>query len=279
MAVRFLVGDSFELSADVEGQWNGKPVLLLHGGGQTRYSWGDTMSALGEAGFLAINLDLRGHGNSDWAPDGNYSIDAYAKDLRTVVDLIGRPVALVGASLGGLTSLIAAGEAPQAACTALILVDVAPQLEQAGRERILEFMRSYPDGFASLEDAASAVSGYLSHRSSPDDFSGLEKNLRLGSDGRYRWHWDPAIISDESQINDKFDTKRYENAALAIDAPIMLVRGKMSDVVSKAGAQAFLRTVPSAEYVDVKEAGHMIAGDRNDAFTSAVISFLSKKLS
>ncbi|MFH2047296.1 MAG: alpha/beta fold hydrolase [Pseudomonadota bacterium] len=279
MAVRFLVGDSFELSADVEGQWNGKPVLLLHGGGQTRYSWGNTMSVLGEAGFLAINLDLRGHGYSDWAADGNYSIDAYAKDLRTVVDLIGQPVAFVGASLGGLASLIAAGEAPQVACSALILVDVAPQLEQVGRERILEFMRSYPDGFVSLEEAASAVSGYLPHRSRPDDLSGLENNLRLGSDGRYRWHWDPAIISDDEQVNDKFDTKRYERAALAIEVPIMLVRGRMSDVLSKAGAQAFLKTVPSAEYLDIKEAGHMIAGDRNDAFTSAVISFLIKKLS
>nr|CBX27339.1 hypothetical protein N47_H21610 [uncultured Desulfobacterium sp.] len=148
-----------------------------------------------------------------------------------------------------------------------------------GRERILAFMRSYPDGFVSVEEAASAVAGYLPHRSRPDDINGLAKNLRLGFDGRYRWHWDPALISDDRQVNDKFDTKRYERAALAIDAPILLVRGRMSDVVSKAGAQAFLETVPSAEYVDVQEAGHMIAGDRNDAFTAAVISFLKRKLS
>jgi pimeloyl-ACP methyl ester carboxylesterase len=277
MAVRFRVGDSFELAADVEGQWSGKPVLLLHGGGQTRHAWGYTMSALGEAGFLAISLDLRGHGYSDWAPDGNYYIDAYARDLRAVVDLIGRPVALVGASLGGLMSLIAAGEAPQVPCTALILVDVAPHIERDGRNRVIAFMRSRPDGFTSVEEAASTVAKYLPHRPRPADISGLKKNLRLGPDGRYRWHWDPALIGDH--IDNTIDSERYERAASAIHAPMLLVRGRMSDVVSEAGAQAFRRVVPSAEYVDVQEAGHMIAGDRNDMFTSAVISFLIRKLS
>ncbi|MGV8074991.1 MAG: alpha/beta fold hydrolase [Syntrophobacteraceae bacterium] len=278
MAVRFRVGDSLELAADVEGQWNGKPVLLLHGGGQTRHAWGYTMSALGEAGFLAISLDLRGHGYSDWAPDANYSVDAYAKDLRAVVDLIGKPVALVGASLGGLLSLIAAGEAPRVSCTALVLVDVAPRIERDGRDRIIEFMRSHPDGFTSIEEAASSVAGYLPHRPRPADISGLAKNLRLGPDGRYRWHWDPALVA-EQHIDNTIDHERYERAALAIDAPMLLVRGRMSDVLSEAGAQAFRRAVPSAEYVDVREAGHMIAGDRNDVFTSAVISFLIRKLS
>lgn len=273
--VRFSVTDSFGLSADVEGPRNGNPVLLLHGGGQTRYSWGNTMSALAGAGFLALNLDLRGHGQSDWAPDGDYSIDAYAKDLRAVVKRVGRPVALVGASLGGLTSLIAAGEAPGVACTALILVDVAPRIEQDGGDRILAFMRSRPNGFESIDEAAAAVAEYLPYRSRPTDTRGLEKNLRLGPDGRYRWHWDPALLADR-QVNDKYDFERYERAALGVNAPMLLVRGRMSDVVSEDGARAFLRAVPSAEYVDVQDAGHMIAGDRNDVFSSAVISFLMR---
>src|SRR5512136_1363564 len=132
MAVRFRIGNSIELVADVEGNWSGHPVLLLHGGGQTRHAWGGTMRALGAAGFLVINLDLRGHGCSDWAPDGDYSIDAYAQDLRSMVDLIGRPVALVGASLGGLLSLLAAGEEPRISCSALVLVDVVPQIDLDG---------------------------------------------------------------------------------------------------------------------------------------------------
>lgn len=277
MTVRFRVEKAIELVADIEGNWSGPLVLLLHGGGQTRHAWGGTMHALSEAGFLVINLDLRGHGSSSWAPDGDYSIDAYAQDLRSVMNLIGRPAALVGASLGGLLSLLAAGEEPRISCSALVLVDVVPQIDLEGRDRIIEFMCSHPDGFASIEDAADAVAEYIPHRPRPTDISGLAKNLRLGPDGRYRWHWDPALmtgrISDES-----YNPERFERAALAIDVPMMLVRGRMSEIVSEAGAKAFRRIVPGAEYIDVHEAGHMIAGDRNDAFTSAVLSFLKRNL-
>lgn len=277
MAVRFRVGNSFGLVADIDGDWNGQTVLLLHGGGQTRYAWGSTVNALGRAGFFVINIDLRGHGESDWAPDGNYSIDAYAQDLRSVVDLIGQPVALVGASLGGLLSLIAAGEEPRVPCSALILVDVAPRIEMDGRDRIIEFMCSRPEGFASLNEAADAIAQYLPHRPRPSDTSGLAKNLRLGQDGRYHWHWDPAFMA--GRIGDEsYDPERFERAALAINAPMMLVRGRMSEVVSESGANAFRRLVPDAEYIDVQEAAHMVAGDRNDAFTASILSFLSRKL-
>jgi pimeloyl-ACP methyl ester carboxylesterase len=278
MAVRFQVGNSLGLIADIDGDWSGEPVLLLHGGGQTRHAWGSTRSALADAGFLVINLDLRGHGESGWASDGDYSIDAYANDLRSVINLIGRPVALVGASLGGLLSLIAAGEDPRVSCSALVLVDVAPRIEMDGRDRIIEFMCSRPDGFASLNEAADTIARYLPHRPRPSDVSGLAKNLRFGADGRYHWHWDPAFM--EGRIGDEsYNPERFERATLTIDAPMMLVRGRMSEVVSEAGADAFRRLMPDAEYIDVQEASHMVAGDRNDAFTSSVLSFLTRKLS
>jgi len=277
MAVRFRVENFMELDADIYGDWSGQPVVLLHGGGQTRYAWGSTTETLSKAGFLVINLDLRGHGHSAWAPDGNYSIDAYANDLRSVVNLLGRPVALVGASLGGLTSLIAVGEEPRAPCSALILVDIAPRIELDGRDRIIEFMCSRPDGFSSLEEAADNVTKFLPHRPRPTDISGLAKNLRLGPDGRYHWHWDPAFM--EGRIGDEsYNPERFEQAAQAIDAPMMLVRGRMSEIVSEEGAKAFRRIVPGAEYIDVQEAAHMVAGDRNDVFTEAILSFLRRKL-
>ena len=277
MAVRFRVENFMELDADIYGDWSGQPVVLLHGGGQTRYAWGSTTETLSKAGFHVINLDLRGHGHSAWAPDGNYSIDAYANDLRSVVNLLGRPVALVGASLGGLTSLIAVGEEPRAPCSALILVDIAPRIELDGRDRIIEFMCSRPDGFSSLEEAADNVTKFLPHRPRPTDISGLAKNLRLGPDGRYHWHWDPAFM--EGRIGDEsYNPERFEQAAQAIDAPMMLVRGRMSEIVSEEGAKAFRRIVPGAEYIDVQEAAHMVAGDRNDVFTEAILSFLRRKL-
>src|ERR1700737_1047985 len=126
MAVRLRGSDGIELAADVEGPWHGPAVMLLHGGGQTRHAWKGTGGVLAHEGFFTVSVDLRGHGESDWAPDGNYSLDAYAADINAVVEQLGRPVALVGASLGGLSSLLALGETPDLDATALVLVDVTP---------------------------------------------------------------------------------------------------------------------------------------------------------
>jgi pimeloyl-ACP methyl ester carboxylesterase len=248
--------------------------VLLHGGGQTRHAWGGTTHALATQGFLAVSLDLRGHGESDWAPDGDYGIDAHAADLRAVVAELGRPALLVGASLGGLTALIAAGEAPRLTTPAIVLVDVTPRIDPGGRERIMEFMRSHPEGFASVEEAADAVSAFLPHRPRPADVSGLAKNLRREADGRYRWHWDPAFMSAGRLGKDTMNPERFEDAARTISAPTLLVRGGKSEIVSAEGVAAFRKVMPHAEYVDVPEARHMVAGDQNDVFSFAVVEFL-----
>jgi pimeloyl-ACP methyl ester carboxylesterase len=278
MAVRFSASGSLELAADVEGRWEGKPVVLLHGGGQTRHAWGGTTRALGDAGFLAVTLDLRGHGDSDWAPDGDYTIGSYVRDLRAVLEQLDRPAALVGASLGGLASLLAAGEGPGGSCTALVLVDVTPRMDPDGREKIGGFMRSRPDGFGSLEEAADAVAAFLPHRPRPADVSGLAKNLRFEADGRYHWHWDPAFMDGNRLGEDVERPERFERAAAAVTAPMLLVRGGISEVVNEDGVRAFRRVAPAAEYVDVPGASHMVAGDRNDVFTSAVVEFLGRRL-
>jgi len=276
------------LVGDGHGDPENRAVILLHGGGQTRFAWGGTAAALADAGWYALAMDLRGHGDSSWCHEGNYSIDALADDLRAVVRHLGRrpgqrpgqrPVerpVLVGASLGGLTALIAHGESREPVGSALVMVDVAPRLEPAGVARIVDFMTSHPDGFASLDEAADAVAAYAAHRPRPRDPKGLEKNLRLGDDGRYRWHWDPRMISGDRRPGATRDPTRLEEAARGLTIPTLLVRGKQSDVLSEAGVRAFLELVPHARYVDVSSAGHMVAGDRNDAFTRAVTDFLAE---
>ena len=278
MTVRFRGAGSIALAADALGRWDGPPCLLLHGGGQTRHAWGGTTRALADAGFLALTLDQRGHGESDWAPDADYSPDAYVADLRAVLEQIGRPTALVGASLGGLASLLAAGEPPGAACAALVLVDITPRVDPGGRERIGRFMSSNHGGFASLEEAADAVAAYLPHRPRPADVSGLARNLRLEEDGRYHWHWDPAFVTSNWPPRRFQQPERFERAAAAVDVPILLVRGARSEIVTEEAAHAFLRAAPSAEYVDVADAAHMVAGDRNDAFTTSVVEFLRRRV-
>ena len=271
----FRVAGEVTLVGDTHGPPDAPPVLLLHGGGQTRHAWGSTAAALARAGWYAIALDLRGHGDSGWAPDGDYRLDVFAADLRAVIAALGRPTAVVGASLGGLAALIAEDEAPVPVAAAVVLVDIAPRVQLAGVERIVSFMTSRPDGFSNLEEAADAIAAFAHHRPRPKDLAGLKKNLRLGADGRYHWHWDPRMMTGERRINARAESDRLERAASGLRVPTLLVRGRMSDVVSEEDARHFLAVAPHARYVDVSGAGHMVAGDRNDRFTHAVVDFLA----
>jgi pimeloyl-ACP methyl ester carboxylesterase len=277
----FVGRDGNRLAADAAGDENDPPAILLHGGGQTRHSWGTTLGALADKGWRAYAIDLRGHGDSEWAADGDYTLDAFAGDVIAVARSLDQPPALVGASLGGLASLAAIGEHPdEAVGRALVLVDVAPTTEEKGRERIGSFMMEHmDDGFASLDEVADAIQRYNPHRPRPTNLSGLEKNLRRHANGRWFWHWDPKFIggklggSDETRVS-LTEPARLQAAARAITVPTLLVRGRVSDLLSEEGAQELLQLVPHAQLVDVAGAGHMVAGDRNDLFNDAVVNFL-----
>jgi pimeloyl-ACP methyl ester carboxylesterase len=248
-------------------------VLLLHGGGQTRHSWHGTAEALAEVGWDTLAVDARGHGDSDWATDGDYGIDAYAGDLVRIIDqLDDRPV-VVGASLGGMTALIAQDERP-ALMRALVLVDFVPRLASAGVARIVEFMTGHPDGFGSLEEAARAVRAYNPHRRRPATADGLRKNLRKQADGRWYWHWDPAMLASSPEDRQAQQALRITAAASRVRVPTLLIRGKQSDIVSEDAAAELVRLVPGAKYVDVAGTGHMVAGNDNLDFTDRVKEFL-----
>lgn len=268
--------DGIALVADAYGDPSSPPVLLLHGGGQTRHAWGATAGNLAAAGFYAVTMDLRGHGESAWAEGGDYDITAFAADIHAVSEsLPGRP-ALVGASLGGISSLVCEHDHPVA--TALVLVDITPRMDPEGVQKIVGFMKAHPDGFATIDAAADAISEYLPHRPRPRDTSGLAKNLRLGADGRWRWHWDPRFLDGPPRSSHEHYPERMNAAARALAVPALLVRGRMSEIVSEEGVREFLEMVPHAEYVDVEDASHMVAGDRNDLFCDAVIDFLTRTL-
>ncbi|RUP31241.1 MAG: alpha/beta hydrolase [Mycolicibacterium sp.] len=265
-----LVADEWNRDADTAAD---KPtILMLHGGGQNRHSWKNTGQILAQAGFHVVALDSRGHGDSDRSPTANYSLETLTGDTLQVIYQIGRPVALIGASMGGLTSLPVAHEAGPELVTKLVLVDVVPRFEKSGSARIRDFMFSGIDGFASLEEAADAVAAYLPHRTRPRSVEGLKKNLRL-QDGKWFWHWDPAFLTAPG--DDPFErAEMLEHAAISLEIPILLIRGKLSDVVSTEGVQDFLQKVPGAQFVELSDAGHTAAGDDNDAFTDAVVQFV-----
>ena len=262
------------LAYEARGDLSGTPVLLLHGGGQTRHAWGGTAAALADRGCYAVSADLRGHGDSDWAPDGDYTLEAFAADTAVLAAILPRPPAIVGASMGGLAALVAQGELEPPPASALVLVDIATRMDPGAVGRIVVFMTAHPDGFASLEEAADAVAGYQPHRPRRSDLSGLRKNLRQGRDGRWRWHWDPAFMTGQRRPDASIDADRLNRAASRVAVPTLLVRGRLSDMVSEEAVEEFRTHVPHAETADVSDAAHMVAGDRNDAFTEVVAGFV-----
>lgn len=264
-----------KLALDRLGAENAPAVVLLHGGGQTRHSWSGAAERLAMAGYRVINFDARGHGESAWASDGCYTLDRRADDLRAVLGDV-RNYALIGASLGGATAIhaVAQGLRPRA----LVLVDVVPNAEQAGIDRIRRFMLSAPDGFASIEEAAEAVAAYNPDRPRPRDPEGLRRNLRLRDDGRLHWHWDPAILDDDRGAMRNVLAASSRKLVDIAGLKTLLVRGMRSDVVSDATVAAFRQILPSFDVLDVERAGHMVAGDRNDAFNAGVCAYLEKHM-
>jgi pimeloyl-ACP methyl ester carboxylesterase len=275
-----------KLVADVFGD-SGSPVLLLHGGGQTRNAWRKTAQEIARRGHTAYALDQRGHGDSDWVENGAYDVLDYAADAKVVAAELNRrsdakPI-VIGASLGGIASLLAEGEFERDkganVFSALVLVDITPRVDQTGVAKVQGFMRANAkEGFASIADAAQAVADYLPHRPRPKSNEGLKKNLRLSPDGRWRWHWDPRFLDGPRAAGADRRTleKALIEAARRIQIPALLVRGASSELVKEAHAREFLELVPHADYVDVSGARHMVAGDRNDHFSAAVLSFIGR---
>lgn len=270
---RAFAGAGVEIVGDAIGDDRGRPVLLLHGGGQTRHSWSSAAMGLASRGYYAVSIDLRGHGDSGWAEGGAYAISAYRDDAIAVArQLPARPV-LAGASLGGIASMLAAASG-EAIARGLVLVDITPRVEREGVRRIHAFMTARPDGFASLDEAADAVAAYNPERPRPANPSGLLKNLRL-REGRYFWHWDPAMLANRDSFNPEYAAE-LDAAARKVRVPTRLVRGLQSDIVSDETVAHMREIIPHADFVDIGGAGHMVAGDRNDAFNAAVFSFLEK---
>lgn len=265
------------LAADVTGDPNGQPVILLHGGGQTRHSWKRAGEALAGRGYFVLNLDARGHGESDWDPDGDYSMDAFVADLAAVCGELKRAPILVGASLGGSTSLIAVGEGRLSPPPiALVLVDIVTRPDPEGVQRIVDFMRANPEGFADLEEAQAAVAAYNPHRKRPSGSGGLTRNLRPGKNGRLFWHWDPAFMAGPRRLGPDTMRDRSPTAARSIRIPTLLISGGVSEIVTDEGIEDLKALIPHLEVAKVAEAGHMIAGDANDVFNAALLDFLER---
>ncbi|KFL36577.1 alpha/beta fold hydrolase [Arenimonas donghaensis] len=251
----------------------GPGLLLAHGFGQTRQAWSGTQCRLAQAGHASLAWDLRGHGESGRNPSHlPYRGEQFVEDVVLAAASLGPRPVLVGASMGGLTGLMA--QSRHRVFSALVLVDITPRWEASGVERILGFMTAHPDGFDSFEHAAEEIAAYLPHRRQRKSPAQLAHLLKRRDDGRLAWHWDPRLLAEFiPSTGDLQDA--IEDACRQLDVPVLLVSGGRSDLVSDQTVAHFLELAPHAHHVRLPEATHMVAGDDNDAFTDALLQFIT----
>ena len=274
---RLTTPSGITLEFDLWGKIKRDAILLLHGGGQTRHSWNATAEKITQVDGCAITMDLRGHGDSDWSHEGDYELSDFSEDVAFLIDTLEIQPSLVGASLGGLVGIYLEGRYRPGSISALVLVDIVPNINVLGAEKIKDFMLEHSKtGFTSLSEVSDILSEYNPHREKSSDLEGLKKNLRKRGE-KWFWHWDPLFISSErgKENPDMRNPELLNELCSNISVPMLLVRGKLSDLVTEIQVREFLERFPEASFADVSGAGHMVVGDKNDAFANEVIEFLN----
>ncbi len=254
-------------------------ILYAHGFGQTRRAWSATAGILAARGYAGLAFDARGHGASDRNKgDDPYTGHQFTDDTIVLAGEMARPPVLVAASMGGLFGLLAESRWP-GLFRAMVLVDITPRWESAGLERILGFMTAFPEGFESLEHAAERIAAYLPHRRREPGTArspgSLREMLREGTDGRWRWHWDPRLVDELARDSEQHQDD-IAQATRAVRCPLLLISGGRSDLVSERTVADFLELAPHARHVQLADATHMLAGDDNDRFTATVLEYLAE---
>jgi flavin reductase (DIM6/NTAB) family NADH-FMN oxidoreductase RutF/pimeloyl-ACP methyl ester carboxylesterase len=245
--IRYTKPAGLTLVADVGGDIDNPGVLLLHGAGESRHVWAALARALVASGRYVVSLDLRGHGDSDFAPDGDYSLDAYRDDVLFVVDSLSAPVDIIGHRVG---ALIAVASADCVRVGTLVLIDMGFGEASDERHRVRSLLTTAAEGYGDLGEASLRVA---SQRPSIARQSILGRLLRRGADGRWRWRHDPLAISGprERRIDLARDVPRITSAARSLRGPTLLIRTGASTLLGPAEADRIKAIIRGLEYKDL----------------------------
>lgn len=276
VTVRIRGGSGNMIVADRYGPETGEPVLLQHAGGQSRHSWRKVAPRLAAAGYCVYAIDLRGHGESDHAEDGDYRYDRLADDVAAISSYVGKPLTLVGASVGGKAALATAGYRGPEVVSRLVLADAVPKSKEGGISRVAQILLPPGGGFESVEQAADHMARLSDppHRPDPER---LKRNMRQNKDGLWLWHWDTRFFTPEQELGIKPAMAYLETAASRVKTPTLLVRGERSDVVDEAGLEALRALIPHAHTAVIADAGHMVAADQPAAFAETLLAFFASE--
>ena len=268
-----LKGDGLELIGEAYGDPAAPPVLFFHGGGQSRSAWRGSARIVGTAGYYGVTFDLRGHGESDWAADGDYLLDAFGRDVEALLGQFDRPVTLVGASRGGQAALVGGSRRPDRV-RLIMLADVAPLMRDDGVDGIRAFFAEGKAGFATLDQAADSLARHLD-QPRIGDATRLARSMRRDAAGRWHWRWDPATGRPEF-LHPPSEGKAILDAAARVTSPIVLVRAELSHLLTDEGVARFCQLAPQLQVVTAMGVGHMFTADRNDGFAAQLLDWLEK---
>jgi non-heme chloroperoxidase len=252
------------------------PLVLLHGVGQTCHTW-DLFAAAMADHFHVMAFDQRGHGDTDWAADKDYSRASMVEDANAFTDALGlEHFFLTGMSMGGANSLAFTAKYPDKV-EALVVVDVGPRVEPKGVKHIRDFMKNQRE-FDSLDQAAEVI-----HRFNPRrPLEVIRKytvvyNLKQTPAGRWTWKYDTYFSDGQRKVDVKQMQAELSAAVKKIQCPTLLVKGGESDVFSLDGARDLQELIPGSEFALVPKAGHSVMGDNPQGFESAVRGFYENK--
>jgi len=250
-------------------------ILMLHGYGQTCHSWDFAALSLCDR-YRVLALDQRGHGDSDWSTNGDYSLPAYQRDITTIVDALDLATfLLIGLSMGGRNALAYAAQHSHRV-EGMILVDSAPEHRPAGADAVRRFV-SEQDELDSFEEFVSRVKGYNSRRTEEQIRGSLQHNLKQLPNGKWTWKYDKVLRSIEHlPKQDRHTTLHLWNYVNRVRCPTLLIRGSESDMISKDAAEEVCRKIPDCQLTIVENAGHLVPGDNPSKFNEAVSDFLSE---
>lgn len=262
--------EGVKLATDIAGEPFNQRIIFVHGG-QSRQAWRATLGMMAASGYSVLSYDLRGHGQSDWAQNGDYSLNAHIRDLTAIVNASARPPVLIGAFLGGRVALGGAAMLGAGRVAAVVLIESAPRM--SGLSRIRRFVTEALDGYDTPDAARQAVKVHFSH---PIEIAEEDTDMPIeqGEGGRYFWKWDPALARlvnrDQSAIE-----RRLSQASGEIDCPLLIVRSTDSDMVTDDSLSDLVDRNPDVVIAEVDtDRVRSYAGVRSE-YWSSVLGFLA----
>jgi esterase len=249
-----------------------RPILFLHGGALTAHTWDLCCLALRDE-FHCVALDQRGHGDSDWAPDADYSIGAQREDIKGFADRLGLDrFVLVGQSMGAINGLAFAAAHPER-LSALVMIDAGPEVRRRGSSRIRDFVNggAKPE---TLEEIIERALAFNPRRDPTILRRSLMHNLRRQPDGSWSWKYDRSRFQRLDHDAHLAERRRLADNLAHVTCPALVVRGAESDVFHQEDAERLAKNFPDGRQITIAQAGHTVQGDNPKDLVAALREFL-----